>query len=187
MQKILFLLVCFVAAGRLSAQTDIVLKGDTLILPNGAKFWLGEEVTLGNGTAPDKSFNFIYEPGRVSVLKRKPLSASYYNKRAVIRKFTRDANYRKSYAYNIVILDFGDRRKYWCDVQGAIDNSELMNPYPTVAAADGGPEAKLARLKKLLDAGAITQEEYETLKSKIVPPDNAAKTTKKPTNAPTVF
>ncbi len=186
MKNILFLL-CLAAAGRLSAQTDIVLKGDTLILPNGAKFWLGEEVTLGNGTAPDKSFNFIYEPGHARVLKRKPLSASYYNKKAVIRKFTRDANYRKSYAYNILILDFGDRRKYWCDVQGAIDNSELMNPYPAVAAADGGPEAKLARLKKLLDSGAITEEEYETLKSRIIAPDNSVKTTKKPGNAPTVF
>lgn len=119
------------------AQTDIALKGDTLILPNGTKFWLNEEVTLGVGTAPDKSFNFIYEPGLYGVLKRKPLSASYYNKKAVIRKFEKDANYRHSYAYNIIVLDFGDKHKYWCDVRGALDNNELTGVIPLV---DNNPQ-----------------------------------------------
>jgi hypothetical protein len=124
--KELFLFIAFAGAVVSShAQTDIALKGDTLILPNGAKFWLNEEVTVGAGTAPDKSFNFIYEPGLFGVTKRKPLSASYYNKKAVIRKFEKDANYRHSYAYNIIVLDFGDKHKYWCDVRGALDNNEL--------------------------------------------------------------
>src|ERR1700744_2530554 len=70
-----------IVASTAKAQTDIALKGDTLILPSGAKFWLNEEVTLGNGTAPDKSFNFIYEPGLYGMLKRKPLSATYTTKR----------------------------------------------------------------------------------------------------------
>jgi hypothetical protein len=113
-----------------SAQIDITLKGDTLILPNGARFWLNEEVTLGTGTAPDKSFNFIYEPALISLLKRKPLSASFYNKKAIIRKFEKDANYKHSYAYNIIVLDFGDKKKYWCDVRGALDNNELLSSLP---------------------------------------------------------
>lgn len=97
--KRLFLFIVFAAAAvTTQAQTDIALKGDTLILPNGAKFWLNEEVTVGVGTAPDKSFNFIYEPGLFGMAKRKPLGASYYNKKAVIRKFEKDANYRHSYA-----------------------------------------------------------------------------------------
>jgi hypothetical protein len=123
-----------IAAATATAQTDIALKGDTLILPSGAKFWLNQEVTLGTGTAPDKSFNFIYEPGLYGVLKRKPLSASYYNKKAVIRKFEKDANYKHSYAYNIIVLDFGDKHKYWCDVRGALDNNELSGAAPLADA-----------------------------------------------------
>src|SRR6202012_2299799 len=53
-----------------------------------------------------------------------------YNKKAVIRKFEKDANYKHSYAYNIIVLDFGDKHKYWCDVRGALDNSELMGLVP---------------------------------------------------------
>src|ERR1700744_3527616 len=132
MKQFLFLLCLAVAVvGQASAQTDIILKGDTLILPNGVKFWVNEEVVIGNGTAPDKSFNFIYEPALVSVLKRKPLGASYYNKKAIIRKFAKDANYRNSYSYNIIVLDFGDKHKYWCDVRGALDNKERVDPMGT--------------------------------------------------------
>jgi hypothetical protein len=134
MKKLIIGIVCTIAVTSLQAQTDIALKGDTLILPNGTKFWLNEEVILGSGTAPDKSFNFIYEPGLYGMLKRKPLSASYYNKKAVIRKFEKDANYRHSYAYNIVVLDFGDKHKYWCDVRGAMDNSELIGTEPIADA-----------------------------------------------------
>lgn len=131
------LLICFLSLSA-SAQTDIMLKGDTLILPSGARFWLGEEITIGVGTAPDKSFNFIYEPGLVSFLKRKPLGASYYNKKAVIRRFEKDANYKRSYAYNILVLDFGDKHKYWCDVRGAIDNNELLTGSPAAVVGPKG-------------------------------------------------
>lgn len=139
--KELFLFIAFAAAAvTMEAQTDIVLKGDTLILPNGAKFWINEEVTVGTGTAPDKSFNFIYEPALFGVGKRKPLSASYYNKKAVVRKFEKDANYRNSYAYNIIVLDFGDKHKYWCDVRGALDNNELTtSTLGPVDKRSGGP------------------------------------------------
>jgi hypothetical protein len=32
-------------------------------------------------------------------------------------------------------LDFGDKHKYWCDVRGALDNSELLNG----GVVGGGP------------------------------------------------
>lgn len=131
--KRIFSLLTLAIALQAHAQTDIAVKGDTLILPSGAKFWLNEEVTLGIGTAPDKSFNFIFEPGSLGIMKRRPLGAGYYSKKAVIRKFEKDANYRHSYTYNIIVLDFGDRHKYWCDVRGALDNKELVSSAPAAA------------------------------------------------------
>jgi len=115
----------FVAAGA-SAQTNIILKGDTLILPNGARFWKGEEVTLGNGSAPDRSFLYVYQPEVLHITKKKPAASIFSTRRAIIKKFQKDGEYKHSYSYNIIVLDFGDIRNYWCDVQNAVDSKELV-------------------------------------------------------------
>jgi len=176
---VLVVLLCAITIAKARAQ-QITVKGDTLILSNGSKFWLNQEVTLGNGSAPDKTFNFIYEPEILYLKKRKPLSAGYYAKKAVIKKFQRDGPYKKSYSYNIIVLDFGDSKKFWCDVQGALDNFELVAPSPLPAPSDG-KDAKLARLKKLYDSGDITKDEYETLKARIL---NSKETPTDKKNAP---
>jgi hypothetical protein len=117
------------------------VKGDTLILPNGARFWLGEEVTLGTGSAPDRSFAFIYTPEIMYLKKRQPLNPSYYGQKAIVKKFQRDGLYKKSYSYNILVLTFGDNKKYWCDVQAALDNKEIINNSPS-------REARRSKAKK---------------------------------------
>src|ERR1700712_230403 len=101
-KNIMFLAFLFTVL-KATAQKDIVLKGDTLVMPNGSKFWLGEQVTLGNGSSPDKSFSFIYTPELYFIKKRQPLSAGFYNQQATIKKFERDGNYKKSYSYNILV------------------------------------------------------------------------------------
>ena len=150
-----------------SAQTEIVVKGDTLLLPNGSKFWLGEQVTLNSGSLPDKSFNYIYEPEKFRIVKKKPLSGSYSGLTANITKFQRDGVYKGSYSYNIVVLDFGRKKTFWCDVQGALDNNEIVNNLRITIKPSSDKAAQLAKLKKLFDSGEITKEQYETLKSKL--------------------
>lgn len=177
----------FVLTGfKVSAQ-QISVRGDTLILNNGSKFWLNQEVTLGNGSAPDKTFNFIYEPEILYLKKRKPLGAGYYAKKATIKKFQRDGPYKKSYSYNIIVLDFGDSKKFWCDVQGALDNNELVAPEALPVPASENKDAKLARLKKLYDAGDITKEEYEILKAKILAAKETTNPEKKTAPKPFVY
>lgn len=176
----------FVLIGFKASAQQITVRGDTLILNNGSKFWLNQEVTLGNGSAPDKTFNFIYEPEILYLKKRKPLSAGYYAKKAVIKKFQRDGPYKKSYSYNIIVLDFGDSKKFWCDVQGAIDNSELIDPGSALPQMDN-KDAKLSRLKKLYDSGDITKDEYELLKAKILAAKETPAPDKKAAPKPVVY
>ena len=58
----MLIVVGLIITVKATAQTTITVKGDTLLLPNGLKFWLGKEVILSSGSLPDKSFNFIYQP-----------------------------------------------------------------------------------------------------------------------------
>ncbi|HEY4198036.1 MAG TPA: hypothetical protein VGM63_20995, partial [Mucilaginibacter sp.] len=124
--KKILLLGCLFVTVEASAQTNIILKGDTLILPNGAKFWKGEEVTLGDGSAPDRSFLYVYQPEVLHLTKKKPAASIFSTRRAIIKKFQKDGEYKHSYSYNIIVLDFGDIRNYWCDVQNAVDSKELV-------------------------------------------------------------
>lgn len=127
--KKLLVLVCLLTTIKVSGQTNIMVKGDTLILPNGAKFWKGEEVTLGNGSAPDRSFLFDYEPEYLHVTKKKPVSSIFSTRRGIIKKFQKDGEYKHSNSYNIIVINFGDIKRYWCDVQGAVESKELVNVY----------------------------------------------------------
>ena len=108
-----------------------MVKGDTLILENGTKFWIGEEVTLGTGLAPDKSFVYVYEsPTSIKNIlskKRKPIPILYSGHTCMIKKFEKDGNHKKDYGYNIIVLQFIDGKQYWCDVQNALTNNEILS------------------------------------------------------------
>jgi putative oligomerization/nucleic acid binding protein len=184
--KKILMVVCLLVAIKASAQSDIIIRGDTLILPNGAKYWRGEQVTIGTGSNMDKTFNFIYIPEVLHLIKKHALAANYAGRTATIKKFQKDGAYKNGYSYNILVIDFGEPRNYWCDVQGALVSNELVN---TSKGSKDSKEAKLARLKKLLDSGDITQDEYNTLKNKILNNNdtNTDPNPKKDNSKPIVF
>ena len=169
-----------------AAQDQIIAKGDTLILPNGSKFWLNEQVTLGTGSQPDRTFAYVYLPEMLRIVKKKPADANYSGQMATVKKFQRDGVYKNSYSYNILVLEFSDRRRYWCDIQGAVSTNEIIDPNKKSGAPET-KEARLARLQKLYDSGQITKEEYDTLKAKIVNEKDANPNNKKSGDAPAVF
>jgi len=177
------------------AQTNTIsMKGDTLMLGNGAQFYEGEEIILGAGSAPDRSFNHIFSSPGVFSSKHTPMSGEFNGKMARVKKFEKDGSYKKSYAFNILVLDMGNGKSFWCEVQGAFESGELIvpglndrktadlkmatakpdpppspevkptpDPKPPVSIAD-----ELTKLKKLLDSGAITKDEYASLKKKLI-------------------
>src|ERR1700733_6251392 len=175
----ILIIACLSIAIKASAQDQIIARGDTLVLPNGSKFWLGEQVMVGSGSLPDKTFSYIYVPEILHITKRKPAEASYSGQMATVKKFQRDGAYKDGYSYNILVLDFSDRRRYWCDILGAVNANEIIDNN----AKNGQQESKetrLARLQKLYSSGQITKDEYETLKSKILNERDANPNDKKP-------
>jgi len=137
-RKILYIGFCLASGSCFSQSTNIIVKGDTLILENGSKFWIGEEVTLGTGLAPDKSFVYIYEsPASLKNIltiskKRKSIPVMYSGHAAMIKKFEKDGIHKKDYGYNIIVLQFVDGKQYWCDVQNALNNNEILSGQPNI-------------------------------------------------------
>jgi len=183
--RILIIAAIFITF-KAAAQDQIIAKGDTLVLPNGSKFWMNEQVTLGSGSSPDRTFNFIYMPEMLRIVKKKPADANYSGQVATVKKFQRDGAYKNSYSYNILVLEFSDRRRYWCDIEGAVSANEIIDPNRKTGGAES-KETRLARLQKLYDSGQITRDEYETLKSKIVNEKDPNPNKQKPGDAPAVF
>lgn len=188
MLKKIFIAACLFIAFKAAAQNQIVVRGDTLVLPSGSKFWLGEQITLKSGSLPNGTFNYIYYPIPLDIAKGKPLKAFYSGRTATIEKFEKDKSYKNSYSYNILVINFGDRKKFWCDVLGALSSNEITDP--NGGAAKGGPadsrEARLAKLKKAYDDGDITKEDYESLKAKIMNEKDSSAPAKK-NDGPVVF
>jgi len=96
-----YLLRLFISSGyilismNVSAQHNITLKGDTLILGNREKFWINEEISFGSGTMPDKTYSYIYEQPNgfqklINNRKRKLLSPGYKGYKSKIVKFEKD-------------------------------------------------------------------------------------------------
>ncbi len=122
------MLACALVVFKASAQNNVT-RGDTLILANGAKFWIGEQVTLGNGSLPDGNFNSIYFPEVLHITKRSPLNSKYAGQTATIKKFQKDGVYKGTLSYNIIVLQFNELKRYWCDVSPALASNELINPF----------------------------------------------------------
>jgi hypothetical protein len=137
-KKILYIGFSLASGSCFAQSNNIIVKGDTLILDNGSKFWIGEEVTLGTGLAPDKSFVYIYESPvalkniLLSSKKRKSIPIMYAGHAGMIKKFEKDGLHKKDYVYNIIVLQFVDGKQYWCDVQNALTNNEILSGLPDI-------------------------------------------------------
>jgi hypothetical protein len=185
-----YLLRMFISSGyillamNLSAQHNITLRGDTLILNNQAKFWINEELFFGSGTMPDKTYSYIYEaPNSLQKLiknrNRKLLSRGFKGYKSKVVKFEKEIGHnRKEYDYNIIVLEMPEGKRYWCDIVNAFSNHEILlktietnTAEVTKVVENENPvdvSAELARLKKLLDSKAISQREYDLRKKKLL-------------------
>ena len=167
--KILLLVFLLIAGNSFGQSNNIIVKGDTLILDNGTKFWIGEEVTVGTGMSADKSYLFIYESPSslkniiVNLNKRKPMTALYAGHTGMVKKFEKQHGHKNDYGYSIIVLQFIDGKQYWCDVQNASTNNEILS---------GQPNNTLTN---------TTQNVKDSVKNNLTTPKK--KTTKKPVTA----
>lgn len=174
MKKLLLCLLiapCFA-----SAQIDLPkIVEDTLFTTSGFKAVAGTDVKLGVGTLPNGDFKFVtVSRGPINDPRRRPepVGINWNGHIMHIKKFHQDGSTKRGYTYYLV-LGGGTLFTYLCDIENAIASGELVVPEefrPRTAQSGTAPNAvdQLKKLKDLLDAGAITQNEYDSAKKKIL-------------------
>lgn len=141
----------------------------------------GDTIQIGRGTMPDKAFAFLYEnPGAMTArigpdgsIIKSYLPTRYANSRLVVKDLGMIGG-RKTGFTMVAIVGAGLAVRYYVEIENAIEAGEIVppsqfrrnapsNPVQTVSVAD-----ELLKYKQLLDSGAITQEEYDTQKKKLL-------------------
>jgi len=144
--------------------------------------WLihkGDEIQLGSGSMPDKSFAFIKTASNGMQLiedgstREKKLDFRYNNLKATVKDFYIYGVKKMGY-YIIARLKVGALRQDMY-IENAIEARELKTPAEyatakreTIAVPNKSKADEIKKLKELLDSGALTQDEFDTEKKKIL-------------------
>ena len=193
MKKLLiFLATTLIISKSYSQANDSTLPRlvkDTLFATSGYKIIIGQDINIGTGATPDGDFKYIRRNSSGFGTLMMTTNNNSYNKselslprnmsghKGKVVKIVTRGNNKIGITYEPLIT-FGSGR-YEIDVDNAIASGELLVPeefkpkpkVPTtvvevkqqVSVAD-----ELIKLKKLLDDGVLTKEEYEVQKKKLL-------------------
>lgn len=159
MKKITFILALFVSLES-NGQFGIQRK-DEYKATNGITYHEGDKVKLGMGSGINGTFAYIKSSGIAN--NNQPAPSQYFNTTVVVKKL-KEYN-SKTY----LAVEAQGMLNYMIDIEGAIASCEIVDckkNEPTEMKAD--KYERLKKLKELLDSGAITQEEYDKEKKKIL-------------------
>ncbi|WP_336689828.1 MULTISPECIES: SHOCT domain-containing protein [unclassified Chryseobacterium] len=167
--------------------TQTRLVGDTLITRSGFKITVGQDINLGTGSTPDGDFKFIRRNSTGFGTIMTMTNSNSYNKSQF--SLPRNMAGHKGKVVKIVVrgnekigqtfeplITFGSGR-YEIDVDNAIISGEIIvpeefRPKPKAAVIELKQNVSIAdeilKLKKLLDDGILTKEEYDIQKKKLL-------------------
>ena len=165
------------------------IDGDTLITTSGFKVAEGQELKIGTGAMPDGDFKFIRKnsaslwqyysttgyqglANQANALQRSKSGLTYK-----VNRIEKRGKKKTGFVYYVVIATGAG--KYEIDIDNAISSGELVVPdefKPKPKNAVTVVEVKqqisvadeLTKLKKLLDDGVLTKEEYDAQKKKLL-------------------
>jgi len=162
---------------------------DTLFTTSGYKIVIGQDLNIGTGSTPDGDFKFIRRNssgfGTAMIMtdnnsynkSQLSLPRNMANHKGKVVKIVTRGNKKIGKTYEPLIT-FGSGR-YEIDVDNAIASGELIvpdefKPKPKVTTTVVEVKQKisvadeLVKLKKLLDDGILTKEEYDAQKKKLL-------------------
>lgn len=124
----------------------------------------GDTLQLGKGTMPDKRFAFIFQP-----YEGYPLTTLHTDKVVRVKELRVIGTEKSGYTL-VAVINLGV--KYWIQVDNAIESGELLPPNQyqntAVSMTSGSVADEIKKFKDLLDTGAITQEEFDSQKKKLL-------------------
>lgn len=159
------------------------MVGDTLVYKGGLKFYKGLKIKMGTGSMPDGDFKYarisstsVFQyssstgyQGLANQANSMPRRCSGYEYSVV--RIDKRGNKKNGYMY-YPIINAGPIR-YEIDLENAINAGEVIVPDEYKKSDGKAADSKslpdeLKKLKDLLDSGALTQEEYDTAKKKLL-------------------
>jgi len=174
MEKLILIFLLYPIMG--IAQTDLPrFENDTLYSTSGYKIYKGQILRLASGTAENGKFRFIkLENGGQHLL-----NSIYDNATIEVKKLydykVSDLGNRYIGIYGTITYKDGSKNKIGIDINfdKAIENfqglpSELIVPEEFKNKKPFSVTDEIERLFKLYKEGALTKEEFEALKKKII-------------------
>jgi hypothetical protein len=160
------------------------MEKDTIFTTVGYKIVEGAQIKLGTGSMPDGSFKFIRissnslfgytstTPNAANNANAMSRSASGHSYK--VAKVVDRGSKKHGYTY-YALINVGITR-YEIDLENAIATGELAVPpefkkqtaTSTTPAASTSTADEIIKLKKLLDDGVITKEEFDKQKTKLL-------------------
>jgi len=175
MQKLVFiLLLCPLIS---TAQKPVPrFENDTLYTTSGYKIYKGQIIQLASGTAENSKFRFIKYNGSINLEAERFQNTSILVKKLSDYKISGLGNRYIGISGTVTYRD-GSKSKIEIDLNfdKAINNfaglpAEIVVPeeFRNKVPEGGGIVDEIERLFRLYKEGAITKEEYETLKKKVI-------------------
>jgi hypothetical protein len=157
-----------------------VIVGNQYKASNGWTIKRDDEIQLGKGSMPEKTFAFINEMPNLLTYNQNTnyaaikLPHTYNGRKVKVLEVTINGGKRMGF-YIVAKIGIGGISRYILDIENAIEANEIVVPseYSKNSNAESSASVsskadELIKLKSLLNSGAVTQEEYDTEKKKIL-------------------
>jgi hypothetical protein len=137
----------------------------------GTTIHVGDTLRFGRGQREDGGFKYAIIPPNILTAEGSPLPVSWSNKKAVVKDI-KDLTSKKGLNRIILVVFKAGVYNARLDADAAEDSGELVTKFNQKKATptSGGVADELIKLKSLLDAGTITQAEFDAQKAKLLNP-----------------
>lgn len=137
---------------------------------NGVTYHVGDTVRLGRGTKSDGTFMYFEDHGLIpNPRSTRNLPKDFANAGATIKSIRKmKVNGIEKYLFSV---NPGGPMRYTVFIDDAIEACEVKPckaPDSAKPATAGSVADEIKKLKELLDSGAITKDEYEAQKKKLL-------------------
>jgi hypothetical protein len=135
---------------------------------NNKVYHIGDTVHLGKGSSSNGEFLYLQIGGWNAILSHghnQNIDKTYANTGVIIKKIKRDKT--RGVVKTWFVVDGGNITNYNLYIDDAILSCEVI-PCQTTPTQPLSVADEIAKLKKLLDSGAITQDEYNAQKKKLL-------------------